>query len=140
MEEHALEYRIEVKYLKSVRDPATIFYNEAAALVDAAHKDIQVLIDLHEPPTKREAQNEVSEDTLETLSESEVDAEGEVFRDTAETPELEGTTLLLPAPNPQAPYKERGQKQSVWGNKVVFSKSRNGKLTSEEMSKVITRI
>ena len=36
------------------------------------------------------------DDTIETLSVSEVDAEGEVFGDAAETPKLEGTTLPLP--------------------------------------------
>ena len=45
---------------------------------------------------EREAENEVSDDTIETLSVSEVDAEGEVFGDAAETPKLEGTTLPLP--------------------------------------------
>ena len=46
-------------------------------------------------PLHREAENKVSEDTLETLSEFEVDAEDEVFGDTAETPDLEDTTLPL---------------------------------------------
>ena len=45
------------------------------------------------------------DDTIETLSVSEVDAEGEVFGDTAETPKLEGTTLLL--------HTEKGRKRSV---------------------------
>ena len=39
---------------------------------------------------------EIFAPALETLSESEVDAEGEVLGDTAETPKLEGTTLPLP--------------------------------------------
>ena len=51
---------------------------------------------IHEPFTQREAENEVSEDTLETLSKFEVNAEGEVLGHTAETPEPEGTTLPLP--------------------------------------------
>ena len=62
-------------------DTATIVYNEGAALIEAAYKNIQVLINLHEPCTERDAKNEVSEDTLETLNES----ENEVSEDTLET-------------------------------------------------------
>jgi len=69
-------------------DAATIVYNEVAALVDATHKDIQVLIEIYEPCIEREAENEVSDsdDTIETLSVSEVDAESGVFGGAAETP------------------------------------------------------
>ena len=42
----------------------------------------------------------MSDDTIEILSMSEVDAEGEVFGDAAETPKLEGTTLPLPIHEP----------------------------------------
>ena len=44
---------------------------------------------------EREPENEVSDDTIETLSVSKVDAEGEVFGDANETHKLEGTTLPL---------------------------------------------
>ena len=57
----------------------------------------------------REAENEVSDDTIEILSMSEVDAEGEVFGDAAETPKLEGTTLPLPIHE----HSKRGRKRSV---------------------------
>ena len=70
-------------------------YNEAAALVDATHKDIQVLIDIYEPCIESDAKNKVSDDTIETLSVSKVDAEGEVFGDANETHKLEGTILPL---------------------------------------------
>ena len=42
----------------------------------------------------------MSDDTIETLNVSEVDAEGEVFGDAAEIPKLEGTTLPLPIHEP----------------------------------------
>ena len=60
----------------------------------------------------REAENEVSDDTIEILSMSEVDAEGEVFGDAAETPKLEGTTLPLPI-HEHEPSTQRGRKRSV---------------------------
>ena len=87
-------------------------YNEAATLVDATHKDIQVLIDIYEPCVEREAKNEVSDDTIETLSVSEVDAGGEVFGDAAGTSKVEVTTWISaganyqvwrPRPNPMEP-------------------------------------
>ena len=74
---------------------ATIVYNEAAT-----QKDIKVLMDIHEPCIEKEAKNEVCDDTIETLDASEVDAESEVFGDAAETPKLEGKTLLLPIHEP----------------------------------------
>ena len=49
-------------------EDASIVYNEITALVEATHKYIKVLIDLHEPYTEIDATNEVSEDTFETLS------------------------------------------------------------------------
>ena len=36
-----------------------IVYNEATALVQATHKDIKVLIDLHEPSTERHQKRSV---------------------------------------------------------------------------------
>ena len=54
----------------------------------------------------------MSDDTIETLSVSEVDAEGEMFRDAAETPKLEGPTLPLPI-HEHEPSTQKGQKQSV---------------------------
>ena len=74
--------------------------NEADALVHATHKDIQVLINIYAPCIDRGAENKVSDDTIETLSMSKVDAEGEVFGDPAETPKLEDTTLPLPIHEP----------------------------------------
>ena len=69
--------------------------NEADALVHATHKDIQVLINIYAPCIDRGAENKVSDDTIETLSMSKVDAEGEVFGDANETHKLEGTILPL---------------------------------------------
>ena len=53
---------------------------------------------IHKPPTKREAKNKVSEDTLETLSESEVNIENAVSVMEAEDKvfELEDTVLQPP--------------------------------------------
>ena len=69
--------------------------------------DIQVSIDIYEPFIEREAENKVSDDTIETLSVSEVDAEGEVFGDADETPKLEGTTLPLPIHEPYTQSQNR---------------------------------
>ena len=57
--------------------------------------DIQVWIDIYEPCIESDAKNKVSDDTIETLSVSKVDAEGEVFGDANETHKLKGTTLPL---------------------------------------------
>ena len=49
----------------------------------------------------------MSDDTIETLNVSEVDAEGEVFGDAAEIPKLEGTTLPLPIHEPYTQSQNR---------------------------------